>query len=58
MIQRVDIRQVDRTVDVVRGQVRENLYQAKAEEAYEAFLRQLKSESFVETRLEGEDGSS
>lgn len=58
MIQRVDLRQVDRTVDVVRSQVRENLFQAKAEEAYDAFLRQLKSESFVETRLDGDGGSS
>ena len=54
MIQRVDSRETDRTIDVARSQVRENLFQGKAEEAYDAFLRQLRSESFVETRLEGE----
>ncbi len=59
IIQRVDIRQTDRTVDVARSQVRENLFQAKAEEAYDAFLRQLRSESFIETRIvEGESVSS
>ena len=54
MIQRVESRETDRTIDVARSQVRENLFQGKAEEAYDAFLRQLRSESFVETRLEGE----
>ncbi len=57
MIQRVDTRQTDRTIDVARGQVRENLFQAKAEEAYDAFLRQLRSESFIETRIDGEGAS-
>jgi peptidyl-prolyl cis-trans isomerase SurA len=58
IIQRVDVRQTDRTVDVVRSQVRENLFQAKAEEAYDAFLRQLRSESFIETRLDGDSATS
>ena len=51
IIQRVGVRQADRTDDFVRNQVTESLRQRKGEEAYEQFLRQLKGEAFIEYRL-------
>ena len=51
IMQRVTTRQSDRTEEVVRNQVRESLRQRKGEEAYEAFLRQLRGEAFIEDRL-------
>lgn len=57
LLYRVNTRETDRTIDVARSQVRENLFQSKAEETYEAFLRQLRSESFIETRLDGDSAS-
>jgi len=51
MIQRVGSRQSDRTEDYVRNQVTESLRTRKGEEAYEAFVRQLKGEAFIEYRL-------
>ena len=51
IIQRVGVRQADRTADYVRNQVTESLRNRKGEEAYEQFLRQLKGEAFIEYRL-------
>ncbi len=51
LIQRVGTRESDRTEEVVRNQIRESLRQRKGEEAYEAFLRQLRGEAFIEDRL-------
>ncbi len=51
LIQRVGSRQADRTEDYVRNQVTESLRERKGEEAYEAFVRQLKGEAFIEYRL-------
>lgn len=53
LVQRVASRQQDRTEQYIRNQVRDSLRQRKGEEAYEAFLRQLKGESFIEYRLAG-----
>jgi len=46
-----DTRQVDRTVEATREQARNILFNRRAEEEVERFLRQLRSEAFVEIRL-------
>ena len=46
-----ETRQADRTQEALRAQAREMIFQQKAEEEIERFLRQLRSESFVEVRL-------
>jgi len=46
-----DVRERDRTEEAMRSEAREMLFQQKAEEEVERFLRQLRSESFVEVRL-------
>lgn len=52
LIQRLATRQQDRTEEFVRGQTREAIRTRKLEEAYEAFLRQIRNESFIELKLE------
>lgn len=47
-----DVREVDRTVEATRDQARSILFNRRAEEEVESFLRQLRSEAFVETRLQ------
>lgn len=44
-------READRTVETQRGEAREMLFRQKAEEEVDRFLRRLRDESFVETRL-------
>ncbi|WP_170113022.1 peptidylprolyl isomerase [Ahniella affigens] len=44
-------REVDRSVEARREQARETLVNRKAEEEYDAFLRQLKGEAYIENRL-------
>ncbi|MGY6553539.1 MAG: peptidylprolyl isomerase [Wenzhouxiangella sp.] len=46
-----DQRQADRTREAMRAQAREILFQQRAEDEIERFLRQLRAESFVEIRL-------
>ena len=46
-----DVREADRTTEVLRAEAREMLFQQKAEEEVERFLRRLRNESFVEVRL-------
>ncbi|MFW6340429.1 MAG: peptidylprolyl isomerase, partial [Wenzhouxiangella sp.] len=46
-----ETREADRTEEALRAQAREMIFQQKAEEEVERFLRQLRSESFVEIRL-------
>lgn len=46
-----DTREADRTEEALRAQAREMIFQQKAEDEVERFLRQLRSESFVEIRL-------
>jgi len=53
VLQRIGTRQQDRTADMRRDQAREIIRNRKAEEQYENFLRQLRSESYVEIRLPG-----
>ncbi len=46
-----ETREADRTVEALRSQAREMLFQQKAADEVERFLRQLRAESFVEIRL-------
>lgn len=54
LLQLVETRQADRTEDVLRQQASESLRQRKAEEVYEQFLRQIRGEAYVESRLDPE----
>lgn len=47
-----DTRQVDRTEEATRDQARNILFNRRAEEEVESFLRQLRAEAYVETRLQ------
>lgn len=58
VLQRLGTRQQDRTTETKRDQAREIIRNRKAEEQYETFLRQLRSESYVEVRLPGAEGST
>ncbi len=51
MVQRIGTRDQDRTAERVRQQAAETIRNRKAEEEYETFLRQIRSESYVENRL-------
>jgi peptidyl-prolyl cis-trans isomerase SurA len=51
LIKRLSKRNQDANADNKRQQARESIGQRKAEEEYERFLRQLRSEAFVESRL-------
>jgi peptidyl-prolyl cis-trans isomerase SurA len=46
-------REQDRTKEMRREQARDVIRNRKAEQAYDDFLRQLRSEAFVEIRLPG-----
>ncbi|MCC5865089.1 MAG: peptidylprolyl isomerase [Wenzhouxiangella sp.] len=46
-----DVREADRTVEMMRAEARDMLFQQKADEEIERFLRQMRAESFVEIRL-------
>lgn len=52
-IKRTGSRQQDVTADNQRARARELIGQRKGEEAYERFLRQLRSDAYIETRLGG-----
>ena len=53
IVKRLGTREQDVTSENRRNQAREVIGQRKAEEAYERFLRQLRAEAYVETRLGG-----
>jgi peptidyl-prolyl cis-trans isomerase SurA len=55
VMQRLGSRETDRTDERVREQARQTIRNRKAEEEYDAYLRQLRGESFVEIRLAGSD---
>ena len=58
VLQRLGTRQQDRTAETKREQAREIIRNRKAEEQYENFLRQLRSESYVEIRLPGAESAA
>jgi peptidyl-prolyl cis-trans isomerase SurA len=47
-----DRREVDKAEEQQRNQVRDTIFARKAEETYELWLRQIRDEAYVETRLE------
>jgi peptidyl-prolyl cis-trans isomerase SurA len=51
LIQRLGTRQADRTDEMRRNQAREAIGNRKAEQAYEDYLRQLRSSSYVDIRV-------
>ena len=53
IMERIETREQDRTEETKREQARETIRNRKAEEEYDAFLRQLRAESYVENRLTG-----
>lgn len=53
VLQLVDTRQSDKSGELQRDQARNMLFQRKAEDEYESFLRQLRSEAYIEIRLPG-----
>jgi peptidyl-prolyl cis-trans isomerase SurA len=53
LIKRLGTREQDVTDENRRNQAREIIGQRKAEESYERFLRQLRAEAYVDTRLGG-----
>ncbi|HEY6985151.1 MAG TPA: peptidylprolyl isomerase [Rhodanobacteraceae bacterium] len=53
ILQLEETRSVDKTSDVQRDQAKNMLFQRKAEDEYESFLRQIRSEAYVEIRLPG-----
>lgn len=55
LLQRLGTRTQDRTADAERDQARQTLGARKADEEYENFLRQVRSEAYIEIRLPGGD---
>jgi peptidyl-prolyl cis-trans isomerase SurA len=53
ILKRLGMREQDVTDENRRNQAREVIGQRKAEEAYDRFLRQIRSEAYVETRIAG-----
>lgn len=53
VLERLESREMDRTEDVLRAQARDTLRNRKAEDEYETFLRQMRSEAYVDIRLPG-----
>jgi peptidyl-prolyl cis-trans isomerase SurA len=51
IVQRLGTRVQDVTTDMLRTRARETIARRKSEEEYERFIRQLRDESFVESRL-------
>ena len=53
LIKRLGEREQDVTEELKRNQARETVGKRKAEEEYESFLRELRSEAYIENRLTG-----
>lgn len=53
LLKLVDTRQADKATEIQRNEAKNMLFQRKAEEEYMSFLRQLRSEAYVEIRLPG-----
>lgn len=53
ILQLVDTRSTDKSEELQREQAKNTLFQRKAEDEYAAFLRQLRSEAYVDIRLPG-----
>lgn len=57
LVQRVATRSTDKSSEVQREEARNMLFQRKAEDEYESFLREIRSEAFVEIRLPGAEAT-
>lgn len=57
VLERLATRTQDRTVDAERDKARQTLGARKADEEYESFLRQLRSDAYIEIRLPGTAGA-
>jgi len=55
LLKLVDSRQSDKAGEMQRAEAKNMIFQRKAEEEYTSFLRQLRSEAYVEIRLPGGD---
>ena len=53
VLQLEETRSTDKTSDLQRDQAKNMVFQRKAEDEYESFLRQIRSEAYVEIRLPG-----
>jgi peptidyl-prolyl cis-trans isomerase SurA len=51
VLQLMDTRDVDKTNDLQRDQAKNMVFQRKAEDEYQSFLRQIRSEAYIEERL-------
>lgn len=51
LIELVDVRQSDRSEEIMRAEAREMLAEQKSQEELDRFIQELRSESFVEIRL-------
>jgi peptidyl-prolyl cis-trans isomerase SurA len=58
VLQLLGTRSTDKTQDIERNQARQMLMSRKAEDEYQSFLRQLRSESHIEIRLPGAEGTA
>ncbi|MEO7325141.1 MAG: peptidylprolyl isomerase [Dokdonella sp.] len=58
IVQLVDTRSIDKSGELQRDQAKNALFQRKAEDEYQAFLRQIRSEAYVDIRLPGANASS
>ncbi len=57
ILQLVDTRTTDKAGDMQRDEAKNVLFQRKAQDEYESFLRQLRSEAYVDIRLPGATAS-
>lgn len=57
ILQRLATRTEDRTEEAERDKARQTIGARKADEEYESFLRQMRSEAFIEIRLPGASGA-
>ncbi|MEO5624483.1 MAG: peptidylprolyl isomerase [Dokdonella sp.] len=53
IVQLLDTRSTDKSGELQRDQAKNALFQRKAEDEYQAFLRQIRSEAYVDIRLPG-----
>jgi len=58
LLKLVDTRTTDKAGEMQRDEARNILFQRKAEDEYLSFLRQIRSEAFIEVRLPGAEGGS
>lgn len=58
IIKRLGTRDSDRTAETRREQARAAIETRKSSEVYDNFLRQLRAESYVDIRIQGEDGDA